>query len=254
MIKLGNTEISKVYLGGTEITKVYKGRDLVHGGSPHFVIPYITDGLVFYLDGIEKGSAQGAWTDLVGGIVFNPYTNGVTFNADNVQFGGSSNKALISSVDGSGIIPSNTAGTIEVCFNNTSGTTNKCLFYGGVNSGVCFHIGNTTDIKWSSGNSSTPSIGKHSNQAKTTYSISRDRVIENFSAQTFGSSGYITYKMTKMIVGGSGRSASTIYDVFNGQIYSIRIYNRKLSEAEVLSNQQVDNTRFNLGLAVPNVI
>ena len=46
MIKLGNTEISKVYLGGTEITKVYKGSDLVLDNS---VAPLPYDAELQYL-------------------------------------------------------------------------------------------------------------------------------------------------------------------------------------------------------------
>jgi hypothetical protein len=38
----------------------------------------------------------------------------------------------------------------------------------------------------------------------------------------------------------------------NGDIYSIRIYNRKLSQSEQLQNQRVDNIRFNLGLSLPS--
>lgn len=217
-----------------------------------FVIPYVTDGLVFYLDGIEQGSTAGAWTDLVGGIVFTQKSSGVIFNSDNVQFPGSTNKCLVSSIDGSGVIPSSVSATIEVCYDNTSGATNKSLFYGGkFNPGLSFHINNTTDIIWGVGNSNTPARGIHTNQAKTTYSISRARAFENFVAMTFGSVSYVSAGSTKIIVGGSGRNASNFYDVFNGKIHAIRIYNRQLTEEEVLANQVVDNTRFNLGLTVP---
>ena len=216
-----------------------------------FVIPYITDGLVFYLDGIEQGNTSGAWTDLVGGIVFTKKAGTVTFNSDNVQFNGSSNNCLVSSIDGSGAIPSSVSATIEVCYNNTSGKTNKSLFYGGYfNPGLSFHINNTTDIVWGAGNSQKPARGYHTNQAKTTYSISRARAFENFEEKTFGSGSYVSLGSTYIIVGGSGRSASTFYDVFEGKIHAIRIYNRQLTEEEVLANQAVDNTRFNLGLTI----
>lgn len=228
-------------------------RRISNAKSEPFVIPYITDGLVFYLDGIEKGSTQGAWTDLVGGIVFSPYTDGVTFNADNVEFSGSRNTALISNVDGStDYLPTNDSATIEICYNNTSGNLNVALFYGGnYNKALSFQIRNTTEVSFSTKNSGVPYMGLHTNQAKTTYSISRERVYENCIEQSFSTNkGYMTGNFSKIIVGGSGRGASTIYDIFNGRIYSIRIYNRQLTEAEVLSNQRIDNTRFNLGLTV----
>lgn len=33
---------------------------------------YIKDGLVFWLDGIDKGGEEGKWVDLVGGVEFTP--------------------------------------------------------------------------------------------------------------------------------------------------------------------------------------
>lgn len=45
-MKLGSTDISKIYLGGTEVTKAYLGSTLVHGGTTP-VLPY--DAQVEYL-------------------------------------------------------------------------------------------------------------------------------------------------------------------------------------------------------------
>lgn len=251
-MKLGSTDISKVYLGQTEVTKAYLGSIEVYSSAPEPLPDYISDGLVLWLDGKLKGNTADAWTDLVGGIVFTQKSSGVIFNSDNVQFDGSNDKVLISSVTGSSdYIPVNSVATLEICYNNTSGKTNRCLFYAGnYNGALCFHISNTTDIKWGAGSSQAPNLAHHTNQAKTTYSISRKRILENFVAQSFGTVNYITKGQTKIIVGGSGRNASNIYDVFNGKIYSIRIYNRQLTEEEVLHNQAIDNTRFNLGLTI----
>ena len=49
-------------------------------------------------------------------------------------------------------------------------------------------------------------------------------------------------------IGGRAGSASHYYA--NAKIYSIRIYSKKLTEAEMLNNQKVDNARFNLGLNI----
>ena len=48
-MKLGSTDISKIYLGSTEVTKAYLGSTLVHDGSPSPVLPY--DAEVEYLEG-----------------------------------------------------------------------------------------------------------------------------------------------------------------------------------------------------------
>ena len=49
---------------------------------------------------------------------------------------------------------------------------------------------------------------------------------------------------------GSAAGGGASKHPFNGHIYSIRFYNRKLTQAEQLHNQQVDNLRFNLELTL----
>ena len=49
---------------------------------------------------------------------------------------------------------------------------------------------------------------------------------------------------------GSSHAGTSAKNPFNGHIYSIRFYNRKLTQAEQLHNQYVDNLRFNLGLNI----
>lgn len=45
-----------------------------------------------------------------------------------------------------------------------------------------------------------------------------------------------------------GQMAGNVTRAFNGTIYSIRVYNRKLTIDEMLHNQYIDNARFDLGL------
>ena len=63
-------------------------RRRVMGGKAD--IGYITDGLVFHLDGIKKGSDVNAWTDLVGNVKF-PYIDGITPRYNYVSFDGTKN-------------------------------------------------------------------------------------------------------------------------------------------------------------------
>lgn len=232
------------------IELLLRRRQMAMSKKEPFVNPYITDGLVLHLDGIEKGSTPDAWTDLINGIVFTKKAGGVTFNSDNVQFGGSSNNALVSSVSGS--MPRKNKGTIEVCFRAAAGlTVDKVLFYGDGDSGICFYIrGGGTNVCINCQNSGTDVPNAVFTQSDTvTYSCRLGLAVQNFQGQEFvGGNNYITKKQTVMIVGGSGRGASTIYDCFNGKIHSIRVYNRHLTEEEILHNQAIDNTRFHLGL------
>lgn len=50
MIKLGTNDITKAYVGSSEVSKMYLGSDLVY--SKELVLPYVTDGLVAMWDGI----------------------------------------------------------------------------------------------------------------------------------------------------------------------------------------------------------
>lgn len=53
---------------------------------------------------------------------------------------------------------------------------------------------------------------------------------------------YLTGNYEGYYVGGANNRT------FNGNICAIRIYNRRLTDDEILYNQRVDNLRFNLGL------
>lgn len=48
-------------------------------------LEYITDGLVFHMDGLNKGSNPNYWTDTVGGLQF-AYVTGVTPSNNGIVF------------------------------------------------------------------------------------------------------------------------------------------------------------------------
>lgn len=256
MIKINSSETSKVYLGSTEISKVYLGSTEVWSNTSEppqpFVIPYVTDGLILYFDGIEKGDTADAWTDLVNGVVFAKKAGGVTFNSNNVQFGSSSNNALYNtSVTNFG---TSTSCTIEVCYRDipTSGTRTAFYSYGtgGTALGFQFVGGNRVAINVGNGGG-RPYNGAWTAETTGTYSISTARAYQNGVSKGFTSDKtYQSRNAVASIIGGSGRGASTYYDCLGGKIHSIRIYNRHLTEEEVLHNQAIDNERFNLELTI----
>lgn len=217
-----------------------------------FVNPYITDGLVLHLDGIEKGSTPDAWTDLINGIVFTKKAGGVTFNSDNVQFGGSSNNALhnLTTYD----FARSTVGTIEVCYRDIATSGFSTVFYtyaeGASTGTICFQFVGGNRVSFSTGNaSSRPHNGAWTAESTGTYSVSNARAYQNGINKGYTSDKtYITKTIVGTIIGCSGRASSTYFDPLNGKIHSIRIYNRQLTEEEILHNQAIDNTRFHLGL------
>lgn len=230
------------------IDLLIRRRQMAMAKKEPFVIPYITDGLILYLDGIEKGSTPDAWTDLINGIVFTKKAGGVTFNSDNVQFGGSSNNCL-QNTDNYVITKCN-IGTIECCYRDipTSGVRTVFYSYGDSNGAICLQF-NGTYANYCVGNSPRPNNGIWEAETTGTYSVSTALVMQNGESKGFASTtNYITRKYVGSIIGGSGRGSSTIYDCLGGKIHSLRVYNRHLTEEEVLHNQAIDNTRFHLGL------
>ena len=251
-MKLGSADISKVYLGATEVTKAYLGSVEVYSSAPEPLPEYISDGLVLWLDGKVKGNTTDAWTDLVNGVVFTKKGSGVTFNSDNVQFGGSSNNCLYntSTTD----FGTSTSCTIEVCYRDipTSGTKAAFYSYGTGGTALCFQFTGGNRVVINAGNASArPYNGAWTAETTGTYSISAARAYQNGVSKGFtGDKTYISRTAAASIIGASGRGASTYYDALGGKMHSLRIYNRQLTEEEVLHNQAIDNTRFNLGLTI----
>ena len=218
--------------------------------EPEPLPEYISDGLILWLDGKVKGSTPDAWTDLINGIVFTKRAGGVTFNSDNVQFGSSNNNALYNtSVTNFG---TSTSCTIEVCYRDIPTSGSRTAFYsygtGGTSLGFQFVGGNRVAINVGNGGGK-PHNGVWTAETTGTYSISTARAYQNGVSKGFTSdNSYQTRNAAASIIGGCGRGASTYYDCLGGKIHSLRIYNRHLSEEEVLHNQSIDNTRFHLGL------
>ena len=232
------------------IELLLRRRQMAMSKKQPFINPYITDGLVLHLDGIEKGSTPDAWTDLINGIVFTKKAGGVTFNSDNVQFGNNANNALHNTSNY--VYTASNVGTIEVCYRDVPTSTSAAysIFYsyGNVAHSICFQF-YKGKIIYSAGKSSVPLTGKWTAKSTGTYSISTARAFQDLQNVGFNTyKDYITRSAVAAIIGCNGRHASTYYDPLNGKIHSIRVYNRQLTEEEVLHNQAIDNTRFHLGL------
>lgn len=235
MIKLGTNEITKAYLGSTEVSKIYLGNGLVFGGDiPIWENPYIIDGLIFMVDGIEKGENEGTWTDLVGGITFT--NNNVTSTEYGWSFNGTSSYFLSDS-----ILTGTADYTVEVCF-KPNNTNTYCLFMcnrNAQNNVLFYKSGN--NITFSQYNNTYPLV-LNANQ-KYSISLNLDNGLLN-GASVSKNSGTDYWGGTNNFY--IGRRSAGSY--FNGEIYSIRIYNRKLSQEEQLFNFNIDNARFNLDL------
>lgn len=231
MIIKGTTEIVP-YVGGIESEEAYIGNiEVYKKTSP---IPYITDGLVFYVDGINKGGVSDSWKDLVGGFVlsgsnvvstqqgysFNGASSG--FRCDNV-FAGSANH------------------TIEVCFKSDALPNPFCLFAIGDNTqyNVMFYRSNNYITFLQRANTYTIPL---SDGQGYSISLNLDQgLVNGVTVAKNSGTDYWGNNYTYI-----GRNSQGRY--YAGEIYAIRVYNRKLTEAEQRANFAIDNQRFELGI------
>lgn len=199
---------------------------------------YVTDGLIFNLDGIDKGQNTGSWTDLVGGIVFTN-TNCV-FQEKYVEFPSGSFAYLTAANANFAQAVSN--GTIEICYEGDISGANRFIFYPNKDNNImlsyatslnAFVIGskNPTTIY-------TPSV----TSGVSRLSLNVSSAIQNLQSLVKAGTGYFSEVDTNLYVG--RRGGSTASNAFVGKIYAIRIYNRQLSDYEMRNNQIYDEIRF----------
>lgn len=247
MIKLGLNDIGKIYLGEAEISKAYIGTGLVFssGDSPTPQQGYITNGLAFHLDGLERGGVAGHWIDKVGNVDFT-LTN-CTENADNVQFSTSLHSTAAAASIGN--FQSNVC-TIEAVLERDN--TKAGIFTTPTNGGICLVIHQANNQIGFNATGRTLyryNYTSSTHTGKQILSVNDDAALCNGVALTRNSTNTVFVNSTVPTVGSFTGSYGDLW-WFNGKIYAIRIYNRKLTQEEMLQNQQVDNERFNLGLTI----
>ena len=223
----------KVFKGNTEILKIFKGMNL----EWEKVIPipsadaYVQDGLVFQLDGIDKGNVEGAWVDRKAGRQFT--LNNCIVNSDNIEFNGTDSKAVYNQ-----LLDFGTTTTLEVVF------TREKVFGTIISSGdkiELIALRETTgyEQRFFSGNQVTGIPFPDPTTIHTLSIPTSGRPILDQIAQPKTFKDFFSKSDTNTYVGG-GPSYS------KGKIYSIRIYNRNLTQAEMLKNQMIDIERFNI--------
>lgn len=195
---------------------------------------YIQDGLVFWLDGSQE-IVSNSWTDIIGGIVFTAkgFTKG-TYGYSIVGNGAKTASDLSFPYDTS---------TLEIVCVSHPRAMGKQVFYCGKKDMISFQFYYGSVI------TQTPR-GK-------IYPYTTDSKMHSFSNSKNGfyiDSSPITSTGTDEIsLSGTGTSIGAKYigsEVYGLEIACIRIYNRVLSQSEVLFNVKIDNERFNLGLDI----
>ena len=196
---------------------------------------YILDGLIFHLDGINRGTTDPTkWVDLIGGVEF----SGTDSWGVNYRIGNSSNTMVAYGI----VEPTLNSATMEIVYRATE-RQNRRIYEPNVRTGnnFCF--------------------GCASNYMSLTNNSSNKRCIKTADAP-LDYDHCVSYYGTKIVLDGA-EYTPTNYDWFFGtsdgstrigslgcRIYSIRFYNRLLTTDEMVHNQRVDNERFNLGLTI----
>lgn len=213
---------------------------------------YITNGLVFFLDGKQLVSST-KWKDIVGGKEFTLIdctvgTNGVVFN-------GTSSRG-----EHNGYITSNWENeTIEVVFCGIYSISTKCLFSQpmvGENVGIGLRFGNDGDIRLATGQLAqthqwfkTPII-KSSNCISVAAAQDINGGVCCHNGSSIVSSSSSTYGKNETGITCLGCRKTTdpavSYNFYKGTIHAIRIYSRKLTLSEMQTNQAKDLTYYNL--------
>lgn len=197
---------------------------------------YIKDGLVFWLDGIDKGGEDGKWVDLVGGIGFGLNGNLVTGNSVNLA------KIMVGTQDA--INWGQERSTIEVCFNITNGLVgiNQIVFEPGAQRMVSFQAWPNQCVIYNSNEGLCGFDVPLELQRLQTYSISMARAVAIVNGTNLTATKSNPWRVQYSL---------RINPLKTLSFHSIRIYDRLLSEAEMRHNQEVDRKRFKLTFPEP---
>ena len=208
---------------------------------------YVQDGLIACWDGVENAgrglhaASTETWTDTIGNVSF-ALTN-VVVAEDRMFFSGISFGKLTAS-DTAATFANANNGTLEIVYASTNGVGSQLLIQSSTASGISLGLYNGNRLV--TANSSSPTInfnsGSKTNAIAVRYSSGKaqDSFFVNGSAATKSANDYWKQSNTTTTLG----ALSNLTGYFKGSIYSIRLYNRRLTNEELASNYAVDLRRF----------
>lgn len=200
--------------------------------------PYITDGLVLWMDGIKKGNVTGAWVDQIAGHVFQGVNN-PEFGSDHIA----TDAAEMSYLMNTSLPPYRSENaTIEIALSDHDNSTQLVFMPQTGKGGVAFGLYASGRIIWASDTRRPMVIAS---DVKTASVNNSNAMVNGIAAATGGSNVWVGGSSGTSYI---GRRASG--NPYTGKIHAIRIYNRILTPEEMLFNQRIDSKRFNLGLTI----
>lgn len=197
---------------------------------------YIRNGLVLWLDARDKGNSTGSWVDKIGGHIYQGVNN-PTFGPDYVATSQSNDSYLINETFP---VYSSDEATIEVAFSDYTDSTQLIFMPKTAAGGIAFGLYNS-GIIWCSDHTNKIVMERNVKTASIRFNLA---IVNGKSAHLDGGNVWSGGNNINYV----GRRQSG--NIYTGKIHAIRIYNRQLSENEMLHNQKLDNKRFNLGLNI----
>lgn len=221
-------------------------RRRVMGGktSPYDVYGYIRKGKVFHLDGIDIGNVIGHWIEKMQGCDFT-LSDGITQSEYGLLF---ENDAT-ATMSGNPTWPSYDSVTVEICIKGSvSGTISErnILATNATTRGPWIRF--NSSYSGSQGQKHYMFVGKHMLKRIQVPDIDGTTSIST----SHGVQNGVEYELSSLTNGYGASSNCSVIGIPNYTVCycSIRVYNRILTLEEVLTNQRIDNERFNLGLTI----
>lgn len=209
---------------------------------------YITDGLIAHFDAIDKANGDDSWKwgDLISGNMAGS-DMATVFGAGNIhdyaEFTSGNYMKLGWDID-----PATTNYTIEVCYSKTAGPQKEIMVLegkGGGNGYIAFATWGTNGEYIITGrNSNEQKCFENSGVYPQTCSVVNQLkcIINGTQMAEVATTNYLNADANKRYIAAGSNGANP----FTGKIYSIRVYNRALSDAEIANNQAYDVIRFGL--------
>jgi hypothetical protein len=206
---------------------------------------YITSGLVFHLDCSDMNYTSGVWTDRIGGYSFSMH--GVTRGSD----GGVTFTRASSTYGEFGSLPTfaSSSCTIEYVFkmNSLTNGLDYMMFINNSSASMvaaCYRVSDISYLYTATNNvkfaCSAVTAGK-----KCTFSGTGNGTTAYINKSAVSSGGSDAWTGTNSVSYlGKRNSGDTAY--FDGELYQIRIYNRQLTQAEMLANQTIDMSTYGI--------
>ena len=213
---------------------------------------YINNGMVLLLDGIRNtrsghSANTNVWEDLSGNNY--DYTlNDIKINDNNIYFKGTANsyalrKENLSEIFGNTLYDDR---TIEIVVKDTSdshiwicgnSSSRKAIgiYVGALNVSISPDNVSTFTLKSSALKVNNYSI-LHKKEGEICVYQNDEQLVKTNNLNCWNHSGEVSY------IGNSSTNGAPL----NGEIYSIRVYNRILTEREIKNNYEVDKIRYNI--------